>query len=151
MSRVWPKRVLFAAILLALPVQFLALKALGAEPYPALFMPSFGSVPEDEGAIQVTSTTVTAETRDGTTVTIDPIALMPNRTKLGESIAGYFFADEARVDETAQSGWLLDRVREQIPGQDLISVTVERRTLLVDADTRKVVRELDLTSYDVKL
>lgn len=151
MSHVWAKRALFAAVLLVLPVQFFVLKASGAEPYPALFMPNFGSVPEDEGAIEVTSTTVTAETRDGARVTIDPIALVPNRTKLGESIADHFFADKARVDATAQSGWLLDRLQEQIPDEDLVSVTVERRILLVDAHTREVIRELDPEGYDVRL
>jgi len=150
MSRLWAKRTLFAVIVLALPLQFLALKAIGSEPYPALFMPSFGSVPEVDGAVTVTSTLVTAETADGTTVTIDPVALMPNRTKLGESIAGYFFAD-ATVNATAKSGWLRERLQEQVPDHILVSLTVERRTLLVDPETRETIGELDPQEYEVKL
>jgi hypothetical protein len=148
--KVWGVRLLFAFLILLLPVQLVQLKFFGGEPYPALFMPGFGSVPQDGEYVTVPRTVVTAVSRSGDEFDVDYIRLIPNETKLAESIASDFFADRNRVERAAADGWLEKRLSSLYPGEAFSKLSVQTSVRLVDLKTG-VKRDTELKSYSVEL
>ena len=139
--------VVILSILLLLPLE-LAWLAVGSEPYPGLYMPSFAGVPVKGDDVTASRLTLTAQTAEGP-IDIDPVGLMPNETRLAESIAGQFFADESRVREVAKNGWLYDRLQAQ--GVTASGMEVRRERLLIDPSGRGGSRTELLDSYTVDI
>jgi hypothetical protein len=148
-----PKRgrrglVVIAAIVALLPVQLAFLRLEGAEPYPGLFMPSFGGVPVEDDHVVATRLRIVA--RSGTTaVPVDPTRLMPNKTLLAESIARFFFEDEDAVRAAAANGWLRRRLTGVGLDADTMEVVSERQ--LIDEVSHRIVRVRTLSDYSVAL
>lgn len=129
-----------AALLLLLPVQYVAYRLTGREPYPGLFMPAFGRVLERDGEVEVDRLRLTAASDHGP-VAVDPVRLMPHETALAESIALAFFADEGDVREVAANGWLDNRLRSL--GVDASSLQVlQERVRIRDGTLRVTHREV---------
>jgi len=143
-------RILIVAIVLVLPVELVATRVAGSEPYPAAYMPSFGGIPESHGSVVVHEISVKAETTAGEWVTLTPASLIPNETKLGESIASNFFVHPSRVRSAAQSGWLVDRLRETHPRVRFSNLRVTLSTVCVDIETRSRWSKA-VNTYSVKL
>lgn len=137
-----------AVIVLMLPVQLALHRFAGSEPYPALFMPSFGQVPVVGQRVVVTRLTVVASSSTKS-VHVDPVELVPNETRLAESIARFFFEDEDAVREVAANGWLRGRLRNIGVEADNVEVTRER--LFLDQDSHEVVQVVRVATYAVAL
>jgi len=132
--------IVITALVLLLPVQFVAYRLTGREPYPGLFMPAFSRVLERDGQVEVDRLRLTAASDRGP-VEVDPVRLMPHETALAESIAIAFFADEADVRRVAANGWLHDRL--QSLGVEASSLQVVRERVRVrDQDLRVTHREV---------
>jgi hypothetical protein len=137
-----------AGLVLLLPVQFAVQHTAGSEPYPALYMPAFGRVPERDGKVLVIRLTLTADSAEGP-VPVDPMRLVPDRGWRADSIAGVFFADEADVRRVAADGWLDRRLREV--GVVATRLRVVRERLHVEPRTRRVTRREVLAAFTVPI
>ena len=133
-------RVVFLVVLLAVPAGLAIKRLTGAEPYPALLLPSFGPVLEKDSVVSFRSPDITGVLADGETVPLDPAKVMPGST--GDGYATVFqtiFTSEARVTDPQAQQWVSEQLARAYPGQQFTGVTVRWDTTRFDVDTGDVV------------
>lgn len=132
-------RVVFLIVLLAVPAGLAVKRLTGAEPYPALLLPSFGSVLEKNSIVSFRSPDITGVLADGQTIPLDPAKVMPGST--GDGYATVFqtiFTSEDRVTDPEARRWVSDQLARAYPGQEFTGVTVRWDTTHFDVGTGAV-------------
>ncbi|GAA1965559.1 hypothetical protein [Microbacterium deminutum] len=136
-SQAWNRRVglriAFAALLLVLPVQLAVRNAISDEPYPGLFLPNFGPVPEQAGSVEFQTRSVTAELTDDTVIVLDGGELL---TGSGGGALPFtrLLSDPAHVDEKTVK-WLGERLRVVYPRLDVQSLSIVANSWKFDEST----------------
>ena len=116
-------RVLFAAAVIALPVQLLVARFID-EPYPALFQPSFAGTPLVKGKLTKTIPTVTLELANGTSEVIPFTDVLPQSRLAPAVVFRAAFYDEKKATAPATVEWLRSNLTSDLPGQVVTTMTV---------------------------
>lgn len=134
---------LLAVILLVFPVELLVVRVASAEPYPALFMPSFAGVPSDGETTTYRTIMFTAETPDGDREITDLVDHLPDGGIEARSIVVEVFADPELYEDPEAQAWITEFMAEHYPQ---LEATALRVTWLQHAhveDTGEVSSEID--------
>jgi hypothetical protein len=116
-------RLLFAGVIVLLPVQIAASKLIGDEPYPLLFLPGFGPVLQHSSAVEFDSASMAGVLSDGRSVPLDSNAVMPNSE--GFSVAlQTILSDPVRCNAEDTKAWLRQRLAAAYPDLEIASVNV---------------------------
>lgn len=140
----------FSAILL---VGLLSLAAAnrGVEPYPALIMPGFGSVPESGGTARSTEAVYTLVMSDGSSRSVSPRALLSGHA--GYVAALRTLADPAATRDPETAAWLRSNLGPAADGA--VQLRVDWHTISYDTHTRErhdqgVARTLTVDLEDIR-
>lgn len=138
--------VLPTALLVLLPVAlaagFGAVRIAGAEPYPALFMPSFAEVPSDGRVTTYEFSELTIETGGGESLVPATGSIFPDGGVDARSIAGYVFSNGELFEQPGFMMWLSDRVVQSYPRLDPVRATVTRVQFEIDETSLTVTRHV---------
>ncbi|GGI05182.1 hypothetical protein [Egicoccus halophilus] len=110
-ARVGTPRLLFAVLLIAAPTQMLITRVL-AEPYPALYQPSFASAPADGDVVVTTTPRVTVDYADGSVGHYDHVEVMAAAGVARIAVFDHAFRDDERAEAAQTRAWLRDRLAE---------------------------------------
>ena len=116
---------LFALSVIAIPVE-LAVSRLYAEPYPALFQPSFAGVPVSGDGVPTVEPTITVTLADGGVAHPSVSELLPADTDVLPSIVlskALRPATDSRAAETR--AWFAARLERLYPGRGAQTLRVE--------------------------
>lgn len=143
-------RALFAAALLALPVQ-VAVREIWSESYPGLYQPSFGGAPSSAAVATALEPRVDVEATDGSVTEVPFRDLLPPTPVLETAVfrSAFYSPDNAAEPETR--AWLRDRVIAWRPGIDPSEVTItwEDVEYALSTGERRVVGTNRVTTVDV--
>lgn len=141
---------LFLLAALALPVQVLLRAAFG-EPYPGLYQPSFGGVPEAGNVAITREPKITIVYDDGTRRRVKITGLLPSTPQVEAPIFRSAFYDPKRARDPETLKWIRERIERQ-SGREAEAMIVEwqRSAYNLRDRSRRVVAtekklELDLT------
>ncbi len=143
-------RAVFAAVLLALPVQ-VAVREVWSEPYPGLYQPSFGGAPRSAAVATTLEPRVDVEATDGSVTPVPFRDLLPPTPVLETTVfrSAFYSADNAAEPQTR--AWLRGRVAAWRPEIDPATVTItwEDVEYALSTGERRVVRTDRVTTVDV--
>ena len=143
-------RVLFLLVVTLLPVQ-LAIRELIAEPYPALYQPSFGGAPRSAEVAASTEPVVVVTTRSGEEHEVPYRDVLPPTGVLPAVVfrVAFFVPGDAVAVETR--AWLRDRLLAMKAGSDPMELIITWENVEYDLRTgeRRVVAVERITAIDV--
>lgn len=114
----------------ALTVLFFALglaaRALGADPYPALLMPTFGEVPLQGSTVQTVEPLFTVTYEDGHTVKLEEVEFLPRTVEMLGPVVDRAFGPKVKPEglDPRTKRWLKSRLSQIYPDSPAKSFTV---------------------------
>jgi hypothetical protein len=143
-------RVVFAAAVLTLPAQMLVRQVV-AEPYPGLYQPSFGGVPQQGDAATTLEPEITVHFADGRTEAWTSEDVLPPTPVLENEVMRKAFTGAAPAQDPETLRWLRDRILARSPGSDPASVVIAWQEVEYDFVTgdRTVVDVSSIVTMDV--
>jgi len=123
----------FGVAVLLFAAQYPIAKLWG-EPYPALFLPNFGQIPQ-RGNVYVTNEyRAFLQQADGTEIERPAVDLLPPTAVLATSVIRRTFFDEKTRESPETAQWLDERVESLDPGREYVGVRVEMWEVDYDLD-----------------
>lgn len=118
-------RTAFAVATMVFALQ-LPIHAVWSEPYPALYMPGFGTVPQTGDEYSSTDYRAFLISEDGSELELPAEDLLPPSAVLQASIIRERMFDAEITSETESKQWFAERVAATEPGSDAIELRLER-------------------------
>ena len=130
----WALRIVFAAAILLLPVELVAQRVAGTQPYPGLYQPSFADTPLTNGILKATLPIVTISFADGSTQQIPYNDVLPDSKLLDLSVFKSAFYGEKKANSADVVSWLRNDLQNKFPGTTPTSMTVDWTAFKIPID-----------------
>lgn len=146
-----PVRLLFLAVLVALPAQVLVRERY-SEPYPGLYQPSFGGAPRSPEVARTLEPRVVVETAEGREVPVAFRELLPPTPVLQTAVFRSAFYPRGNALEPQTRAWLRGRVTAWNPRihATAVEVTWEDVEYDVHSGDRQVISTNRVITIDVR-
>ncbi len=118
-------RVLFLALILVLPLEFAVKKLAGGEPYPALFLPSFGGVLEQNSTVEYDQPEIVGVLTDGREVILDSRRVMPGAGGGYSVVFETIFTNQAKATAEDSKVWMRQQLRAAYPEYDFEAIYIK--------------------------
>lgn len=124
---------LFLALLLLLPLELGARRLMKDEPYPALFLPGFGTVLQHAEAVSFEIPVVVATLTSGASVTLDLNQELPNFDGGYSVVLASMLAQPDRLNAEDSKIWLRDQLSGAYPNLAIESLSISWMQLTHDS------------------
>lgn len=144
-------RIFFLVLILLIPTEIVVKRLVGAEPYPALFLPNFGTILETNSSIAYEEPEIIAVLADGQQVTLDPAKVMPGSGNGYSVVFETIFTDTDKINSADSKEWLAGQLAESYPDLDIKSVHIDWRQWQFDSTTGEKTISSIKQSYEIAL
>jgi hypothetical protein len=144
-------RILFLVLILLIPIEIVVKRVAGAEPYPALFLPNFGSILETDSSVHYEEPEIIAVLADGQQVVLDPAKVMPGSGNGYSVVFENSVTNTEKVNSADSKQWLSEQLAASYPGLDIKSVFINWRQWEYNSNTGDAAISSIKQSYEIVL
>lgn len=144
-------RIIFLVLILLIPTELVVKRIAGGEPYPALFLPNFGTILEKNSSVSYEEPEIVAVLADGQQVVLDPAKVMPGSGNGYSVVFETIFTDTDKINSADSKQWLADQLAESYPDLDIKSVFINWRQWQYDSSTGDKTISSIQQSYEISL
>jgi hypothetical protein len=144
-------RILFLVLILLIPTEIVVKRVVGAEPYPALFLPNFGTILEKNSDVSYEEPEIIAVLTNGQQVVLDPTKVMPGSGNGYSVVFESIFTDTDKITSADSNQWLAEQLAESYPDLDIKSISVNWRQWQYDSSTGDKTISSIKQSYEIVL